>query len=522
MPKVAAARHLLAILLAIALPSFSGAAWAQAAAEKPAAKAPAIAIAESTTRHVLNIAGGRLDYVATAGTLPVLSDRQEVQGQAFYVAYQVPGGDTADRPIAFVFNGGPGAASAYLHLGMVGPRRLVINGDGSQPPGPARLADNPLTWLAFTDLVFIDPIGTGYSLPAGDDDKHVRDRFYGVRQDLRVLGQIIQLYLTRNGRWSSPKYLVGESYGGFRAAILTDYLQTEFGIAVQGALLVSPVLQFSLQREDSYRLLPWVVRLPTYAAVARFQRNPAQAAPGQDLAALQRPVEDFSLTTLLADLGQGDGLQPSAADALYRRLAELTGLPVDLVARYRGRIPTAVFVKELLRSSGRALSFYDGSLANPDPRPAEPFPTGPDAELSKINASLTAAISGYLRDELKVVTDRPYRVLNSDVSRAWNWRSWHEHAQGFVGAAGNLQAALNRNPGLKVIVAHGYYDLVTPYFASAYVLRQMALPEALRANVMLKVYAGGHMIYTHGPAQRQLYDDARALIRGEPEPAKRD
>ncbi|MGH6901648.1 MAG: S10 family peptidase, partial [Geminicoccaceae bacterium] len=477
-----------------------------------AGAAPAVASTAlpelSTTRHEIEIGGRRIGYTATAGTLPLGQDPERPDAHLFYVAYAADLAEAETRPVAFVLNGGPGASAAYLHLGALGPRRVAFE-DGAAPPAPPGIVPNPDTWLTFTDLVFIDPVETGFSRTVTDEGEEDGRRFLGTQPDLDALAAFIRLWLSRNERWTSPKFLVGESYGGFRVAALADLLAERQGIQVNGAVLISPVIEFSLHDGDDYTLLPWVLRVPSFVAVAhRHGKGSLAGRASGDLEGLLDEVEVFSLAELLPGLARGDALPAPAAEALYRRLAAMVGLPPELVRRHAGRIPRGVFAKELLRADRRVVSLYDGSLTAIDPEPGESSARG-DARLTRITATLAAAINDYLRRDLDYQTDRPYRVLNREVSRRWKWRG---DGQGFIGAADELEAVLSREPTFRVLIVHGAYDLVTPYFTSVYVARQMRLDPEVRDAVRVEVYQGGHMFYTHDAARARLHGDARMLF----------
>lgn len=467
----------------------------------------------STTRHEVQLDGRRIDYRATAGTLPIGDNPERPDAHLFHVSYVLDEADPATRPVAFVLNGGPGASAAYLHLGGLGPRRIMLEDNGASPPAPPRIVPNPDSWLTFTDLVFIDPVDTGFSRAvASGEDERDDQRFLGTGPDLDVLGAFIRLWLSRNERWTSPKFLVGESYGGFRVAALADIMAERAGIQVNGAVLISPVLEFSLHDGDAYTLLPWVLRIPSYAAVAHQHGKAAsRAEEGGNLESVRDKAERFTVTELLPGLAQGDALAAPAAEALYRRLASLVGLSRDVVRRHAGRIPRAVFAKELLRADGRVISLYDGSITAIDPEPARPS-AGRDVRLTRLTATLATAINHYLPQHLDYDTDARYRVLNRRVSRAWNWRAGEEERQGFIGAADNLKAVLAREPTFRVLIVHGAYDLVTPYFTSAYVVGQMRLDHEVRDAVRVEVYEGGHMFYTHAAPRARLRHDARILF----------
>jgi carboxypeptidase C (cathepsin A) len=462
----------------------------------------------SVERRTVSVEGKPLAYRSTAGAYGV---GDTPQARMFFAAYDLEGGDAARRPIAFVFNGGPGAASAYLHIGALGPRRIVLNDDGTIPAPPARLADNELSWLAFTDLVFIDPVGTGFSRGVGKDNERDDSSFWGLREDLDAMARFIRLYLTRSGRWQSPKFLVGESYGGFRAASLLETLPSSYGIALNGAVLISPALQFSVTRPDAFDVLPVALKLPSLVAVAAQHGKSSVTKPpgGLDRAALAE-VEAWSLDSYLTGLVRGASLGPAAQDALARRAGELTGLDAATIRQRNGRIPSSDFAKQLLRGSGRIPSLYDGAVTTVDPNPESPGMPRGDLGLDELNAALLPAFNAYVRGELKFETDLPYLLLNSEVNGQWRWRG--ARGQGFAGAAADIKAGMALNPRLKVLVTHGLFDLVTPYFASVYILDQLHLDGPLRENLSFKAYAAGHMIYTHAAARAALYKDAKAVF----------
>jgi carboxypeptidase C (cathepsin A) len=466
----------------------------------------------STTRHRMEVRGESLSYTAVAGRLPLRIDGLH-KANIFFVSYRRDDTGVAveDRPVTFVFNGGPGAASAYLHLGALGPQRLVFEDDGAIPPAPARLADNHETWLTFTDLVFVDPVGTGYSRRV-DGSRGTQSPFWETQEDLRSLAEFIRSYLTLNNRRLSPVFLAGESYGGFRAASLADTLTTDVGVGLNGVVLISPVLEFSLMYGDDYSLLPWALLLPAYAATALAHDQVDFAEDTDELAQTLKAVEAFSLSAYLSGLAEGDRLDSEARATLYQEIARYTGLPVDLVERYRGRVPRDVFAKQVLAPEARIVSLYDGSIAGIDPRPESARRTGHDPILQGLTAPLTSTLVAYVRETLGYQSDLRYELLNQTVFQAWQWRR-DGRSQGYLGAADELKAAMSLNRHLKALITHGYHDLVTSYFASHYVVDQMALDPEIRANLKVATYSGGHMFYTRSDARRRFAEDAAAFYR---------
>ncbi|MBC8129826.1 MAG: peptidase S10 [Rhizobiaceae bacterium] len=462
----------------------------------------------SRSEHTIRTEDGVLAYNAEAATLSLLGGDGKVTAEMFYVAYALDreadgtqdSADAApDRPITFVFNGGPGAASAYLHLGALGPRALVTEESGAFLPAPSRLEDNPDTWLGFTDLVFVDPVGTGYSRAApGEDEK----RFFGVDGDASSVGAFIRLYLQKTGRTDAPVYLAGESYGGFRAALLAKTLQEDVGITPSGIVLVSPALEFSLLRGEDFLPLKWALTLPAMAAV-RFE---ADGLSGDTLAARLAEVEDYALSDYMTALASG---VESGRDAASQRVSDLLGLPIDLVRRHFARVPTSVFAREFERDRGRVLSLYDGAIGTADIAPESAWSETPDPLLDRSVPILTQAFVTYVREELGFRSDISYRLLNRDINQAWDFGT-SPSRQGYAGVMDDLQEARSLNPSLGVLIAHGYGDLVTPYLASRYLVSQLPTLEGARP-IETTVYPGGHMMYFRSESRRALARDATRL-----------
>ncbi len=449
--------------------------------------------ADSVTQHEITVGGRKLAYSATAGTLDLKDGQGEITAEIFYVSFTLAnGGDAEHRPVTYLFNGGPGAASAYLDIGAIGPRALRFSGDGLPAAVSGKVADNPDTWLPFTDLVFIDPVGTGYSR-ATDPDKAAK-QFWGVPQDLDTLGDIIRLHLAKTGRLTSPVYLAGESYGGFRAARLAEALATEHGVEPAGIVMVSPALEFGLMLGGPLGPLPWALRLPSYAAVQLGDK-------ALDKGALD-DAEHFALNDYLVALaGPLDG---DAAKPVYDKLAQLTGLDEAAIAGWRGRIPVDAYLNERRRRDGRVLSQYDATVSEVDPNPWN-RDAHDDPVLDATIAPFTSAFIAYARDELGFKTDQPFELLNREVSRHWDWGGGR-FALRNVGASDQLRRALALEPRLKVMIAHGVTDLETPYMVSRYIKDHM--PEALGSRIAVKLYAGGHMLYLRPQSRERLHADA--------------
>jgi len=480
-------RAVLALLLIVAVPLANAA----------TPDAPA----DSITHHEFKVGEANVPFTIAAATLPLANDKGEREAGMFYVAYTRDGANVERRPITFVFNGGPGSSSAYLHLGALGPMIVAFGRDGQMPPPAARLVENPNHWLGLTDLVFIDPVGTGYSRAVGDAGK----RYWGVTEDLASIATFIHRYLTASGRLASPKYLVGESYGGLRAARLPEVLADDHNITVAGVLLVSPVIEFSLIGDDSLALLPDVLRLPSYAAVKLEQT----ATPTREALA---GIERFALGPYLTALAASPR-DEAARRSIHAEVARYSGIPEAVVERHDGRLPLGVFVKEARRADKLLISRYDGSTTGPDPYPDSNRSRG-DVLFDSLRSVLTSAMTGYLADSLGVRTDLPYRLSNGQAVRQWNWRSGMGGREGYAGASDSLRETLARDRNFKVTVVHGMTDLVTPYLTSRYVIDH--LPASLTANrVTFSLHPGGHMMYLRAASRAALHADATKLY---PEP----
>ena len=464
--------------------------------EKPDGELPS----RVATHHGIVLGDHRLEYDAIAETLPLTDAKGTTTATVFTVAYLTDATPGRDRALSFVFNGGPGAASVFLHLGALGPRVMQTLENGAVPGPPVRLVDNPATWLGFTDLVFIDPVGTGFSHGKGKEENPDKP-FWDVRADIASLGAVIRLWLTRHQRWSSPVYLVGESYGGFRAATLAQELPHDVGVTVNGLVLISPALDLSALHQDERDLLAAGFFLPSYAAVAAVA-DPARR--GLDRATVER----FALSDYLVGLAGLKG-DPPPGDPFIAKIAEIIGLPEDIVRRHRGRVPRHVFAREIRRSEGEVVSLYDGAIARPA-RPDEGREGGPDPLLQPAVAAYGAAFNAYAADALGYHTDLPYRVLPHDISQQWNWRG-ERQGEGLGLAMSSLETALLEHPATKVLIANGHYDLITPYLASRWLVDQLAVPPAIRARIRLRVYEGGHMMYMRPDARMLLSRDAAML-----------
>ncbi|MBX6743255.1 MAG: peptidase S10 [Acetobacteraceae bacterium] len=496
---------LLAGLTAVSLPL---AAAAQAPAQPPAsAAAPhagtpaAEAIRplppDATTRHSLDLPGRILRFTATAGSLRLTDAQGRPQADIAYTDYRLDGTEPRRRAVTFVVNGGPGASSAWLQLGAMGPWRVPMGGEAGLPSAPLELLPNAETWLDFTDLVFIDPAGTGFSRLARPGEE-LRRRFWSVEGDIRSLAEVIRRWLERNGRLASPKFLVGESYGGFRGPRLVRALEAEEGIGIRGLVLISPVLEFG--HGAAFDPLSLAARLPSMVAAAR-------AGAGTLTRAEMAEAEAYAVGDYLADLLRGQR-DPEAIARMSDRVAALTGLDPALVRRWHGRLRMDDFLRGIGRREGRVASPYDATVTGPDPFPLAAVSRHPDPVLDALVAPLTSAMLDLYGTHLNWQPEgRRYELLNRSTSREWDWG----HGRTPPESVSALREALALDTHRHVLVAHGLFDLVTPYFGTELILRQ--IPASVGADrITFLTYRGGHMFYAMDTSRAGLREEARALI----------
>lgn len=471
--------------------------------EKPAPKPP-----ESepvVSEHTIEIAGGAFAYTATTGRLELKNHKEETEARVFFVAYQKKDRRPDERrPLMFSFNGGPGSASVWLHFGALGPYRVKMLDDGAMPAPPYELEFNPETWLADTDLVFIDPVGTGYSRA---ETEELGPKFWGVKGDIESIAEFIRLFLTKYERWDSPLFLVGESYGTTRAAGLSGYL-IERGIAFNGILLVSSILNFLTARFVKGNDLPYVLFLPTYAATAWFHgKLPAKYQ--KDLKSTLREVEEWAVGDYLLALAKGDRLPPADRKRTLDRLSAYTGLSKAFLDQSDLRIEIMAFCKELLRSEKRTVGRLDTRFKGIDGKhTGERFEHDPS--MTAIRPPYTAMANHYYRTVLGYKTDVPYYILGEGIEKPWDWGSAGE---GHPDTSEALRTAFSKNPYMKVFVASGYYDLATPYFATRHTLAHLGLDPTQRENVTTADYRAGHMMYIDVGELKRLRDDVFSFVR---------
>lgn len=473
---------------------------AEPAPDIPAYAGPEIPV---VTKHELRAGGRTLRYTATAGFLPIRNAQGESEARVFFIAYTLDGiADRARRPLTVSFNGGPGSSSVWLHLGALGPRRVAMNDDGTMPPPPFRLVDNEATWLDQTDLVFVDPVGTGYSRPVKPEQGK---SFWSVQGDIQSVGEFIRLYLTRYERWASPLFLVGESYGTTRAAGLAGHL-IDRGIAFNGIVLVSSILNFQTARFTVGNDLPYVLFLPTYTATAFYHRRLAPELQ-RDLSATLKEVEAWASGEYTAALARGAALEPDARSAVADKLARYTGLSREYVERADLRIEIQRFCKELLRDQGRTVGRLDSRFVGFDRSGVAEQPDF-DPSLAAIRPPYTAALNDHVRRTLGFQSDEPYHILGGGIG-SWDWGS---AGDGFADTGDALRQAFAKNPHMRVFVASGYFDLATPYFATEYTLAHLGLPPELAARIVKRYYHAGHMMYIDVGELAALRRDVAAFI----------
>ncbi len=456
----------------------------------------------TVTEHALRLNGHRLAYRATAGNLLLRDEKGEPDASVFYVAYTAANRDDGlPRPVTFLFNGGPGAASVFLLMGSFGPKRVHTSSPSATPPAPYVLTDNPDALLDKTDLVFVDAVGTGFSKPVGHGDSK---RFWGVDGDLDAFVQFIDRYLTVNDRWNSPKFLIGESYGTARAAMLA-YRLGQHEISLNGVVLLSSVLNSGMHAPGLD--LMYVRYLPSYAAAAWYHDKLGPSKPA-DLPAFLNEVRDFAAGPYAAALQKGDALTDAERDAVAARLARYTGLDAQYIVRARLRISPSHFRKQLLLGQARSLGRYDSRFEGIE---YDDDSSSPDYDASEkyITSAFSAAFHEHLIQDLHYASDTPYRVFNGHVLDAWDWkhRAWWGETLSVPYAAADLAEAMRQNPQLKVLSANGYFDLATPFFATEYDLAHMGLEPSLRKNVRITYYETGHMIYLDDSALHALTGD---------------
>jgi carboxypeptidase C (cathepsin A) len=482
--------------------------------ERPAGKADHEPPAGAETTAIWTAAGVSIGYTASAKWI-VLRRKEKPAAEVFSVSYLAD--RDADRPVTFVFNGGPGASSAYLHMGAVGPLRVAFPADGTLPQLPPRLVSNAESWLAFTDLVFVDPVGTGFSRVIEDDGKDGEDRkkqekgddgdtreYFGYKRDLESMCEFMGRWLSGHGRWGSPVFIAGESYGGYRVGRLVRMLQETAGIGLSGAVLISPALEFASLSPTDYDVLGWVDLVPTMAIAAVHHRRSRTFAVGTPAEDVLQEAERFATGDYVTLLTRGASMPAVERDRILGWLADLIGLPADIVARAEGRITIGMFTRELLRDERKVLGLYDATITTTDPFPDREAFAGPDPTLAGISAAYTTAINRQLRSEIGVETDREYVVLSHEVNELWRNDTPQHFFTPPVGATDDFRYGMSLNPHMKAFITHGRYDLVTPYYASDRLRNLMRLDSEMASRLTVRHFDGGHMFYAWEESRREF------------------
>lgn len=463
-----------------------------------------------TTKHTLTLKRRKLAYTAQTGRIVLRkevitdgkSEGRKAKAEVFVTSYTLDDAEPGTRPVTFAFNGGPGSASVWLHMGLLGPRR-VLSGDVDNPVAPPYgLADNQETLLAHSDLVFIDPVSTGYSRAV--DGEKAKD-YHGYTADIESIGEVIRLWVSRKQRWLSPKFLAGESYGTLRAAGLAAHLQERHGMYLNGLLLISSVLDLGSLRFTEGNDLPYSLFVPTYAAIAHYHGLHGER-PLDDVLA---DAEDFAAKELPWALARGARLSTQDRAELVATLASLTGLSESYVDRVNLRIEHVRFFTELLRDKGLTVGRMDGRFTTWEPDGGREHMSD-DPSISRVIGAYTAGLNHYVRAELGYENDLPYEVLSTDVFKAWSYSDFEGRS---VSAVDSLSSAMRANPHLRVHVAFGHYDGATPYFASEHVLARLQIPEELRENIDTAYYPAGHMMYVHEESRVQQSKDLAKFVK---------
>ncbi len=459
----------------------------------------------STTKHSMRVGGRQLNYTVTAGFMPIRNGLSgETEAKMFYMAYTLDAADVKTRPLMFSFNGGPGSASVWLHLGALGPKRVKMLDDGLMPPPPYEMEDNQQTWLTETDLVFIDPVGTGYSRATKPE---LASKFFSVNGDVESVGEFIRMYLGRETRWSSPLFLVGESYGTARAAGLSNHL-FERGIGLNGILLVSSVLNFQTIRFSEGNDATYPLIFPSYAATAWYHKRLPADLQSKPLKQVLNEAENWAMTEYASALLKSDRMSAREKQSLLDKFSSYTGLSKTFVEQNNFRVDLSAFNKELLRDQRRTTGRLDSRFTGIDRNAATDSPET-DPSMNAIRTPYTAVFNDYVRNDLGFKSDLEYYILGGGITSPWNYNV----SQGYANTAANLQSAMQKNPFMKIFVASGYYDMATPYFATEHTIAAMNLDPSLRKNVAVSYYEAGHMMYIEKNSLKKLKDDAAAFVQ---------
>jgi carboxypeptidase C (cathepsin A) len=461
-----------------------------------------------------------IDYQAEAQWI-VLRKDDKPKAEMFCTAYTVP--SKKDRPVTFVFNGGPGASSVYLHMGAMGPKRVELDDHGLPLASPHKLADNKETWLVFTDLVFVDPIGTGLSRMIDEekpkDDKAANaaagkkepSEYWRIKRDLESIGEFTRSWLSTHHRWECPIFIAGESYGGYRVGKLAKILQKDFGVGLSGSVIISPALDFSLLDGSNYNVLHWVDTFPTMALAALSHGLARKAKEGEDAESYAARAQEFAIHQLMPVLAAGEMIGAKKRQQTLNAMADYIGLPRATVQKKGGRIDIVYFVKNLLREQGQHLGLYDASVAVTDPFSGHEELDAPDPTLHIAERVYASAINTQLRRNIGLKVDRDYMLLSMEVNMAWKNDEQQHALQSQFGAVDDLRYGMSLNEHMGVYITHGYYDLVTPFTAADRLVALMNLTDAQKSHLTVKHYPGGHMFYTWAESRMRFSEDMAAF-----------
>lgn len=466
----------------------------------------------------LPLASGVIDYTVHAMWEKLYEGHQPVAAM-FHTAYLAKGADTNTRPLTFIFNGGPGAASVYLHLGALGPKIAKFTDQGETPPPPARLVDNHESWLAFSDLVFVDPIGTGFSRVIPHQKKDGKDAdlekatetFWEVSRDLTSICEFITRFLSRHKRWNSPIFVAGESYGGFRVASLVKVLQEDFGVGLCGAALISPAIELDTLTGSDYSVLHFSDMFPSMVSAAYHHGLATAPEAAESLGALLQAAETFASEEYPLLLLQGEAMPSERRATLIERMSSMCGLPADYLDERCGRVTLSQFCRQLLKPQGKVVAFHDAALTSIDPFPTRETQQGPDAAISIAGRVFASCINLLLRQELGVETELSYELINMKANTSWKDSRRKHFVENSKGVMDDFRYGMALNPHMKVVIFHGYQDLVTPYYASERLVQHMELDDSLRENLVLYNYQGGHMFYVWKESREAFLQDAASF-----------
>ncbi|OXE36328.1 MAG: peptidase S10 [Phenylobacterium zucineum] len=491
-------RRFLGLVAVVSLVTFASPIRAEEASKPEVTKIDLPAFpADASIKQVTHVAGKAVAYTATVGSLPVRDEKGKKIAEVVFTAYTLDGPRDPRRPVTFAFNGGPGAASVYLNLGAIGPKRIQFGAQGDSASDPAALVDNPGTWMDFTDMVFIDPVGTGYSRSLVDEAE-TKKRFFQVKPDIEYLSRIVFDWLVKNGRMASPKYVVGESYGGYRAPAIARYLQAELGVGPSGVVMVSPYLDARTGVAEDLSPIPWMISLPSMAA-ANYERQGKTLSP-ERLA----EVEAYTRGEFAVDLLKGRA-DPAAVTRIVDRVTAYTGLDPALVKHMGGRVDTRTFLRELYRDSGKLASVYDSNVTTWDPFPWRNEQNAGDPILDAIIAPTTSAMVEFTTHTVGWKVEGRYNALSNAVNQAWEPGYYNT-----IESVTDLRQSLAADGKLKVLIVHGYDDLSCPFFASRLIVDQIP-PMGSADRVKLTLYPGGHMFYSRPESQAAFRKDVMAL-----------